>query len=273
MAQPISVVLVMHLAAVLFFSNSQIVAAIRDDASVHNGDSIPTSFSSCVCQKDVVDHFDKSQAKPVILVTKTWTLGECNLKCPGFCLQDKAPFLFCMAVHTATGKTGNHLDIHHGVRANIVPDKEVPNVPDLDLASLNSDDLSQDVPMPLEMVRHETYSADTMFAACVCQYDSTGYHFLVGKENYMGGLQIWGRVGCDRSCSQECGSMGLTSKKLFPEAVPRNAVPGCIQAEVTKDEETPGPIGYKRELLTASLMKRVATHSEMVKHDNNADVS
>jgi len=273
MAQPISVVLVMHLAAVLFFSNSQIVAAVRDDASVHNDDSIPTSFSSCVCQKDVVDHFNKYQAKPVILVTKTWALGECNLKCPGFCLQDKAPFLFCMAVHTATGQTGNHLDIHLGVRANIVPDREGPVVPDLDLAGLNSDDLSQDMPQPLAMERHETYMADTMFAACVCQYDSTGYHFLYGKEDYMGGLQIWGRVGCDRSCSQKCGSMGLTSKKLFPEAVPRNAVPGCIQAEVTKDEETPGPIGYKRELLTASLMKRVATHSEMVKHDNNADNS
>jgi len=198
-----------------------IVASER--APLTLSDSKPTGFASCICQKKVPQEGDQ----PVILVTKKWELDECTSKCKQYCQQENAPFRICMPVHTESGNTGNkkvkHLSEYF---ANVVPDQAWQEEGNMGLN---------------KMVRHESYISENAFMACSCSKNITEYIFLVGQEAYMGGLQVWGRTGCGKSCSKECYQMG------FPSS-------GCIQAEMTKGEV--GEMGYKRESLSASQLKR-----------------
>jgi len=223
MARLTSALLLLHLAVALI--SPHIVAANRESSDV-GGASFPTSFASCICQKIATDQ-SGTAVVPAILVTKAWDLGMCNLHCPSYCLEEKAPFLQCLQVHTATGNTGGQIAKHIGVRANTIPDREEAEPDGL-----------------LPLVRHETYYQEQLFAACVCKYPTTQYQFLFGLDVYMGGLQIWGRTGCPKSCGSECGKMGAEGSF-------------CLPAEVTDDEDEPSDTtGYKRKTLSLNMQKR-----------------
>lgn len=217
------------------------VGAVRDSESVGSG-SIPTAFASCVCQKDV-----DGTPYSVILVTKEWDVGKCNFQCPGFCLKEKAPFLRCFQVHTANGQTGGRLDVHYGMRANICPDRTaVEGVLNLDLSI-------EEPVNDLYLARHETTMAENMFAACSCGLATTGLQFVTGQPTLMGGLQVWGRTGCLKSCQTECGHMGAVSM-------------GCMHTEMTmaSKDDACGDLGYPRAPLTSNMQKYAMKHVQKI---------
>lgn len=207
----------------LAFSAPWIVAADRNALNVQ--DAMPTGFASCTCEKEVLEN-KSPKTKEVILVTKKWSLDQCISTCPGYCTQDGAPFVRCLEVRTATGTTGNKKSEHFSMIPNMVPDRKWGNEP------LNM------------MVRQESYLPANGYSACSCKMSDTNHTFLYGHEGFMGGLQVWGRVGCDRSCTQECFNLGSDST-------------GCILSEMTKSYKGKvGEVGYQREPLVVNNGKR-----------------
>jgi len=210
----------------LGFSASWIVAANRVESNFQ--DAMPTGFASCTCEKQVLE--DKSlKTKEVILVTKKWSLDQCKSTCPGYCQQDSAPFMRCLEVRSATGSTGDQKDEHFNMIANMVPDgawgEKLPSS---------------------RMVRSESYMPSNSFSACLCEMKNASHAFLFGYEEYMDGLQVWGRVGCQRSCTHECFRLGFTSA-------------GCIQSEMTFATGQVGEVGYQRVPLVVDNRKKPAS--------------
>lgn len=231
MAAQTSSALLIHWA--LLFSAPWTVAANRVESNFEA--AMPTGFASCTCEKQVL--VDKElETKEVILVTKKWDLDQCVSTCPGYCGQDEAPFVRCLEVRTETGNTGDNKDEHFKMIANMVP-VGTGGEPEF--------------PMPGPMERKESYMPENAYLACSCKTKNTSHFFLYGHEHYMNGLKVWGRVGCQRSCSQECLSLGSIST-------------GCIQAEMTYAKDQVGEVGYQRVPLVVSNAKRAFPEAKAV---------
>jgi len=207
----------------LAFSAPWIVAADRGVLNLQ--DAMPTGFASCACKKEVLEN-KSPKTKEVILVTKKWSLDQCISTCPGYCKQDSAPFMRCLEVRTATGTTGDKKSEHFDMIANMVPDR------------MWGDDQPLDM-----MVRRESYLPENAYSACSCNMSNTDHPFLYGHEGFMSGLQVWGRVGCDRSCTQACLTLGSDST-------------GCIQSEMTYATGQVGEVGYQRVPLVVDNGKK-----------------
>jgi len=209
----------------------------------------PTQFSSCICEAAV-----GGTRHAAIIVTQPFgeAPGACATQCKDMCplFLSNASYKACLVVHTEDGTTGQNLELHHGMRPNIV-DPQLPTLPKmqlkLELTDSDIENLEVHQPPSMRMVKHESYANTHLYAACTCTRQ--GEQILAGHKGYYGGLQVWGRTGCSRTtCSQACSLVGAGS-----------GPGGCILAAMTKEEpsETPsqGPLGYETQPLTTSLQK------------------
>jgi len=241
----------MCLVAVAWLACPWMANAARDGGTSRHiatdpvGDKQKTMFDSCICEIPF-----NNQMLPFILVTQHWDMesGSCDINCNTRCqkFNVNATMIKCLNVRTANGDTGTNPALHVGLRPNIVD----PSV---------KETLMEDMTI-MKMVRHHTYSQENVFFACSCKnffpIDAEDLEkggnieeFLFGDKTYYGGLQVWGRVGCDKSCSNECGKFG--GKALQSQ---------CIIAMMTKqsieEEATNGLNGYNTVDMTTDMSKK-----------------
>lgn len=144
----------------------------------------------------------------VIIVTQNWDAdleqGVCSSACPGLCETKNGAFKECLSVHTQDGTTGSHPGSHPGgVRANVV-DHDV------------DEETVEDSMMAIsKMIKHKSYLAENVYMACTCMKwgdeemgdVQIGDAVVFGKPELYGGIQIWGRTGCnDNQCFKSCQS-------------------------------------------------------------------